>query len=673
MPIRLEKDKCTVSHPESLRMKRYLSNTRTYFREGIWIREFFSAFFPAIRTDDQGNLFYDFSTLEPTIECQQGANLKDTLLPEALVEQFQQAIDRYQVHINQEGLSFNDEVSSREFTLPDPELHPELYWLLTDEEEVRLVILWGLESESHDANIGLESVADRMRESFLGRASFKPLENPKETTKQKEKITSASSPKRSKGTPPKEASPPSRRGSLSSFVYSGLLVVMLLLAFTFTSVVYLGPEAVVEKQIPDAAHNEGVILSLAAGESLHINSLFKHPSSTTDRVLIFDRFPKPGSYRFEIQTDGETETTPPAPLVYTYSNVRDDMDLNPVASLFLNRNTPEGTITAFVDASFHEDIHKSGELSYLLTWGAENSAFENTPDPNKSFTNSLNSVDGTDSTVTLVVTDKNGHWNRDSIASGPSVSYPNDWLPVPDVQVAGIYSSDAFEEVVLDVSGSYDIDGEPPAILIDWGDGSKTQTFRAGTSFIAHRFKRNNNRISIYLTAQDALGNPSLRPAIVFLDFQSNEMYRAQIDARRLLKTAPSHTLHRSDHNSLGFEVQDRNIVHKRRKLLNLSLRNPANLAFSPLYEVRWTINTPDGSVFEVTDTPKLQLQASEGDYRIVIAAKNMQGERIVCEEHHIVTIEEGIPSFVRLMNWWAKHTPNRELIYHIFVPSAAK
>ena len=65
MSIRLDSDKCWVCNPAKLKIKRYLSDTRSYFREGAWIRTGFKRFFPEIKVDPEGKLYYDLRSLTP--------------------------------------------------------------------------------------------------------------------------------------------------------------------------------------------------------------------------------------------------------------------------------------------------------------------------------------------------------------------------------------------------------------------------------------------------------------------------------------------------------------------------------------------------------------------------------------------------------------------------------
>ncbi len=173
MSIRLDSEKCWVSNPQHLKIQRYLSDTRTYFREGSWIRNHFIGFFPDIKIDPENGLYYDLTTLSPACTAEKGECLTGTKLPQSVVDQFQSTLNQFRSGLKNRTLSFNEEVASNEFTLPDPDLHPELYWLIRSGDEHRLVILWGLCSEQQYANVILEEVAKRLSEKHVGKIVLK--------------------------------------------------------------------------------------------------------------------------------------------------------------------------------------------------------------------------------------------------------------------------------------------------------------------------------------------------------------------------------------------------------------------------------------------------------------------------------------------------------------------
>ena len=62
-----------------------------------------------------------------------------------------------------------------------------------------------------------------------------------------------------------------------------------------------------------------------------------------------------------------------------------------------------------------------------------------------------------------------------------------------------------------------------------------------------------------------------------------------------------------------------------------------------------------------------------EGDYLITLTAKTMDGKPLVIEEHYTLSLNGSLNPLVRFLVWWSQHTPQRELIYNICNPDAAR
>jgi len=680
MAIQLEKDKCIVRNPDSLRIKRYLSNTRSYFREGLWIREFFQSFFPCIKTDPTGNLYYDFQTLEPVFECCLGANLGETKIPAELIEQLQKSIDAYIAHLGQQGLSFNEEVASREFTVPDPEMHPDLYWVVTDKVEVRLIILWGLESEASDSNIPIEYLASKLYESFQGAVALKDISGDSSYNKKRPKPPPKASAKSLASKPGKTAKsavrsskkakpPPKKKRSIRIF-YRVVCLALLLLAFTIASVCYLGPSLQVEKVAIDSSRNQGCVVDLQPGQQLKMaEGTLVVPATDESHSIVFDRFPKPGSFDFEVLDTINPQKA--RTITHRYHNVYQDMALTPVASFLVNTGklNEKGIVRIYPSLSFHEALAESENLSYRILWGDNEVPFKEIQRSEFPLTYQYETFG--EHTITLLVMDSDSAWDRDRVtlqyaedcSAGPKVF---NQAPVPDVEIAGIYSTGDFHEVILDVSNSYDIDGTLQAILIDWGDGTDPIRIEPPFSYIAHKYKRNHNRVSVTVETQDSLGKFSERPAIAFLDFQSQQMNRTQSKREELLKEKPTRQLFRNEIEGIGIEAINTNLLHKHRKEIIFALRNPIHMPFTALHEVQWKVTGPEGNTFTIEDTPRIRLLGSEGKYFITLTAKTMDGEPLVCEQHYILSLHGQLNPLMRLLFWWSQQIPHREQIYKL-------
>ena len=174
MSIEFDDTKCWLTDQSDLHVKRYLSQTRTFFREGAWIRDYFKEFFPAVEADNQGELFFDLSSLEPECVFTAQGTLSTSKIPKEVVDQFMEAIEQYDARLEKGPLNFNEEISSQGFELPDPKLHPDLYVVVETKKGFRLIILWGLESDKKNGNLPISEVAEVL-DKYIGKPSLKAV------------------------------------------------------------------------------------------------------------------------------------------------------------------------------------------------------------------------------------------------------------------------------------------------------------------------------------------------------------------------------------------------------------------------------------------------------------------------------------------------------------------
>jgi hypothetical protein len=171
MAIKFDQEKCWIEDVPGVKLKRYLSQTRLLYREGGWIRDSFLAHFPALQSDAEGNLFYDLTSLSPVCVPLKHHDLSSGVVPSDLLQQFEKAIEGFRHRVATSPLNFNEEISSKELTIPNPLIHPELYQVVEGDAASFLIVLWGLESTRSEGNLTLEDALGALRLKFSGAAS----------------------------------------------------------------------------------------------------------------------------------------------------------------------------------------------------------------------------------------------------------------------------------------------------------------------------------------------------------------------------------------------------------------------------------------------------------------------------------------------------------------------
>ncbi len=704
MSIRFESDKCWVSNPEGLRIKRFLSDTRSYFREGSWIQGHFSYFFPGINVDAQGCLFYDLKTLQPPLTAVKAACLQDTRLPGELIEQLQLAIDQFQAHTSKGGLNFNEEVSSREFSLPDPEMHPELYWVAETSEGLRLVILWGLQSEADSANIRVEELPERLYTLFEGRLSLKKISTPhdRETSDPPvadnheqmshapstrkvgrqasdiEKMVSPPIPADPTGAP-QDSAVPSRsvRKSLIKRVFSIIFLILLSLAgFTELSMFRLGSDVEMKAEPLQPIRNANrITFPLHDSETAILYDGTEIHGSETITSVSINQFLKPGEYPNEIidSTSGELKRTWTA----SYSPVLNDMANLPVASL----HTVSGKAQVLTGQPVQFLVHHSfgiGEstrqpLQYQLSWGEVDNPFVAVDATSRNQPLSHAYTHPGSYKVTLLVIDSEGNWDHDQVQlvvenEGSQVldRAPN-FPPQVVAQIVSILPHQDSQIVTLDLSDSFDPDGDLEQLWIDWGDGSDPQSTQYPSLLISHTYRRSHNRINIRVEAQDEQGVRSAKPASLFLDFQSAEMndvtrYGAQVDP------FPEDTrLVAGESGQLGLKVHTWKNLYLNKKRFRFALQNPISLPYQPLLNPQWTLlQSPGNRTFQVKNRGEIELMLIEGSYVLTAQAETLDGDILYIEHRFTVVTAREMDLLTKTMDWWVRKIPYLSVSHYL-------
>jgi hypothetical protein len=181
MEIEFEGNKCWVQDASNVQLKRYLSKTRLYYRDGAYLREYFKALFPEIKSGPDGDLYYDLSTLEPEVVYSEAADLRKTKVPASEVKKIEKVLKTIRERMDQGNLSFNEEACVKEFTVPDPRIHPELYQLVFDDSgSMHFVILWALESTEPDANLNIDELLVVLHSDYMGEVAARTAKTSQE-------------------------------------------------------------------------------------------------------------------------------------------------------------------------------------------------------------------------------------------------------------------------------------------------------------------------------------------------------------------------------------------------------------------------------------------------------------------------------------------------------------
>ncbi len=704
MSIRLDTDKCWVNNPDSLKIKRYLSETRTYFREGAWIREYFSRFFPDIKVGDDGNLFFDLTSLDPVCICLKGSSIDSVKIPKELLEEFQLAANKYQSRLEKGGLNFNEDVSSKELTLPDPDIFPNLYWLAETEDGPRLIILWGLQSEIEEQNISIQLAEKKLIEQFSGRAvvkkrQLKPVSIPK--TKEPEpqpKIEEKKVPKATakesikKVAPPKEKKPekklkpkpapvkkskpspspvPAEAQNKGAFfkilVRFALLPIIILLLITELSFRILGSD-VISKGIPVGQQNgSATVISLKKGQTATFYDGSTYSAEESDANLTVSQFPKPGNYAIPITNSSTGEISEIVEV--NYDNIRNGMNTGPVAALFLdNRSVKVGApVTASVSNSFQKEADVN--TNYQISWGDGDLAFQPISNPGQPLTHSYQQP-GTYK-VTLLVKDNKDRWDHDVVEAyvvDDELVEPQTFnqAPVVDMEVVAIVPVENREEVTLDLSNSYDVDGQLKEILVDWGDDTETQVIKHHFGFISHQYRSGSNRVWIKAIAEDKEGLKSSKPSVLYLDFQSSEMNNTD----RFEK--PEHREERKAYyvadgvDTIRLEKTIFGKLRKNKQRIQFRVMNPVSAPNTPLVNLQWELKIPGGAVQTIEGSNFVEIQVVDGVYQLKIEAKDTEGNTYVLNHRFSTYISKEMSPISKLMNWFTHKFPYISLSHYL-------
>jgi len=688
-----------MCNPESLRIKRFLSNTRSYFKEGAWIRKHFEAFFPDIAIDSEGNLYYDLKTLNPGLSCLKAACLLDTGIPEELVELFRGVVDDFRRKIEGGGVSFNEQMSAREFTIPNPEKHPELFWLVEDKSGLRLMVLWGLESELPGGNIRLDVLPDRLFDLFTGRIALRSVPAFVDTSSGADAEMDSSPPPKSlqihsevserlhSGHSQKEQTPRNsrdknlvtsnvevrvqektrRKPSVIGRCFRGLVFLLLLVIGVIEgSVWYLGNDVEFEAvEVENDGFRDGCFVSLNPGEILLLFNGTELRASDSKTTVSIDLFPKPGKYVNEVYSGSDRNES--RRIEVSYLNERNDMELRPVACLLLDSgsvkvNTP---VTASVFHSFHEQNAQT--INYRISWGDDTEEFVSVTHPEEPIEHSYRAAGHYN--VTLMVRDLDGKWDQDTcvieVIDGDPVPVKGNLPPVTDVEIVSIMPVERTQEVVIDISHSFDPDGAVKQVWVDWGDGSVGQPITLPQTIASHRYKGGNNRINIRAIAEDVEGFKSNKPALLYVDFQSSELNSFHQKSERSKFEEFQSEIVAGEWDQLRMHKLVSVSTEKNKQPMRFDLRNPVNRTGEALLDVKWTLLAPNGQNYTVEDGHRVDVCISEGTYLLTVEARTLSGETLMMQHRFSSSLKDKMPVYIRGMDWIVRQFPY--LNYNLF------
>lgn len=692
MSIELDSNRSWLKNQPDLHIKRYLSQTRTYYRDGIWVRDYFKAIFPEIVADSQNELFYDLNSLDPKCSFEKRVSLKSSKIPKDLINQFEIAANEFKARLAEGHLSFNEEVSSESFTLPDPRHHPDLYFITTDEYGFRLIVFWGLESNHPQGDLKIDDIVKVLHSNFKGRASIKskPVKSRPVSKSKKFEFQSAPSKVEKKTKPPKikskrlkiagpekkpkpqkkkptpkpqkkKLAPKSRKkfnwNKLRWLRKTTITAIVLIIGFfvlTIISSSYLGSDLIVTEL---TTGKEKRAIELGIGQELILpNGTIIHQGISKKTKVLLGPFPKPGNYRLIKRTP---ELNEEEQIHILYSNARNDHSSNPVASLALDRiQIHEGEfVAATVYQSFHKNIQQS-DMSYQLSWGDTEDSFESISDSENSMNHTYSETGAY--RVTLLVKDSFGKWDYDTIvievvdAGAPLVSAKN-MPPVPDVEIVSIIETDATYLVKLDISDSYDIDGSLKSISIHWGDKSKPEDFEPKSDSITHVYRKSTTRAAIRVIVVDLLGLQSAKPAILNLDFQSAQMNEPAQFNKEIEIIHFKYSVVESSSSRLKLEKSISDNPYKNKQLLHFSLQNLINPSSQAFMNVRWELKSDHNEKIVIFDSREIEVLAVDGSYHLSLFADTPDGEHHELVHRFSVRIKDSLSLPIKATNWLAK------------------
>ena len=702
MSIVIDDTKCWLTDQSDLHVKRYLSQTRTYFREGAWIREYFKEFFPGVATDDQGELYFDLSSLEPECSFSSQASLKTSKVAKEVVDRLAAAVSDYNSRVEKGPLNFNEEISSEGFSLPDPKLYPDLYIVTETDGDFRLVILWGLESDKKNGNLTVNEVVEILQDKFIGKPTLKvgvakPKKVEEEPTPEPvappvveerplptvsiipEKVEEPSTPEPvappivevkpvvEKTPPPekkekvkKEKKPAAPREPMDWSRYKWLIkagviavvVLAVLIAITEASLAFLGPKLVTAEVASPIGLSP---VEVRQGDELVLPDGKMVVTEKNNLKVLLSEFPKPGNYRFITQPQGSTDDVSGKTTKILYSNARNDLVDTPVASLRVDQKCVHvgDEVTASVFQSFHENDHSA--MDYSISWGG---AFEPVADPEALLTHTYEEAG--DFMISLWVKDNQNHQDYDIVeikVVEPEEELFNDFQypPVPDAEILAVKKSDKGFNVALGIGGTHDPDSAVSTIAVDWGDRN-TDNYVPGTMVAQHVYATSTKMAVIHVTATDEDGVKSVDAAELALDFQSTLLN----DKARFGKEVKALTFRRStietesEDFSMQKSVSDEPVKNKKR--VRFSLDNPVSDPTLPLINVRWSVTGPDGLEATVKDAREIEILGVDGTYVLTVTAETPTGEKYQIEHHFTINIKNQLSFPVKVANWFAEN-----------------
>ena len=719
MSIEFDDTKCWLTDQSDLHVKRYLSQTRTFFREGAWIRDYFKEFFPAVEADNQGELFFDLSSLEPDCVFTAQGTLSTSKIPKEVVDRFMEAIEHYEARLEKGPLNFNEEISSQGFELPDPKLHPDLYVVAETKKGFRLIILWGLESDKKSGNLPVSVVAELL-DKYIGKPSLKavaqtakkeeealkeelqdapeeishtptvtiipekeepqpveepvveepPVVEPKPTPvverkpivekapppQKKERVKVEKVKKEKKPPQPKEPIDWSRYKWLIKLGIAAVVVLAALVAVTEISVSYLGPKLVTtEIASPTGKRN----LDVRQGEELLLPTGTIVATDKSDLMVLLSDFPKPGNYRFITRPKG-SEGTSGKQTNILYSNARNDLVETPVASLRINQLCvhPGDEVTASVLQSFHENISYAS-MDYLISWGGADDMFQPIENPETPLTHSYSEVG--EYMVSLWVRDDENHQDFDMInikvvAPEEPLETTISYPPVPDAEILAIKSSDKGYQVDLGIGGTHDLDNPISTIAVDWGEGGAVENFLPGTNVAQHTYAKTTGVVMIRVNATDTNGLASVDSAELALDFKSPEINNKARFAREVEALTFHNSLIMNESEDFSMTKAVCDDLVKNKKRMRFTLGNPVSDPALPLINVRWMIRGPEGLTATVTDSRTVEILAIDGTYQIKVSAETPTGETFELDHNFSVRAKSQYSFPVKIASWFAEN-----------------
>jgi hypothetical protein len=634
MAIEFVKEKCWLHDPDQLKVKRYLSDTRAYFRDGIWIRDYFDRFFPNIGIDPSKGLYYDLNTVNPVCVCDAGGNIKDVRIPEEELESFSNAVAKYEAHLLSSRLSFNEESATDEFTLPRPDLHPDLYWVVETEEGPRLLVLWGLESEKEGGNLPVAEIKDLLFESFKDKHAPKkrPVRKAVET---EEKPSKSEAPVEEQKTvvqdavetvpPPAEPAPETRSEkpvavarydfkpwAKGAFVLG--LAVVLLVGF---SKFYLGRPVVISEAV---AAEQKAMIPVDGAEFFARMPDRRYVLDNGPKRLYIPQWVKPGLNEVVVGHQGTVEST-----YFHYDNSRGDMRSAPEAYLPILKKVY--TIGENVVCDLSPILKIPGVVDVSISWGEENAHFEKVSLEQAQRSHSYETTG--EYIVTLLTKDDSGSWDFDSqkltVVESLEALQPATFDPVADIQVIGLKEANNAVEVFCDFSGSYDPDGSVELLKVDWGDHSEPVELRNGIFFASHRYSSTAVKTLIQVTAQDDAGNNCLKPASVEIDFKSAgfpaflEKFGRFDDNARTVRLG-------QDNTSVRIKQIRFNNPYRNKTRVLFELLPPVNDPYAVYDSIEWKLESDDQGSVSLADSMSLDLKLVDSTYRLHVVCRSPDG-----------------------------------------------